>query len=70
MFENEPANEESVYENIEKLIVKMQNQEFDLVAVERALLADPEWATKMKNNQLDQVKHFSMDSLKNIILIR
>ncbi|WP_145407796.1 NADH:flavin oxidoreductase [Paenibacillus xylanexedens] len=66
MFENEPANEKTVYENIEKLISKMQHQEFDLVAVGRALLADPAWATKLKNGQLEQVQLFSQESIKTL----
>ena len=42
---------------------KLQNKEFDLVAVGRALLADPNWTKKMKNNQMDKVIPFNSDSL-------
>ena len=45
---------------------KLQNKEFDLVAVGRALLADPNWANKMKNNQLNKVIPFSSDSLATL----
>ncbi len=32
---------------IEGLVQKFENNEFDLVAIGRALLVDPEWATKI-----------------------
>ncbi|AIQ48592.1 1,2-oxophytodienoate reductase [Paenibacillus sp. FSL R7-0273] len=66
MFESEAANEKTVFENLDKVISKMQNHEFDLIAVGRALLADPEWAVKFKNGQLEQAKLFSQSSLNTL----
>lgn len=45
---------------------KLGNQEFDLIAVGRALLADPEWANKMRDNQLERIMPFSTDSLATL----
>ncbi|TSB46069.1 NADH:flavin oxidoreductase [Bacillus sp. P16(2019)] len=64
--ENGAANETSVAENIEKLVTKLQQDEFDLVAVGRALLADPEWATKLKNGELEHATPYSPESTKTL----
>ncbi len=45
---------------------KLQANEFDLVAVGRALLADPNWATKIKTNQVDKIIPFSTKSLSTL----
>ena len=36
----------------------------DLVAVGRALLADHEWALKMEEGRLDDIKPYNEDTLK------
>lgn len=45
---------------------KLQNEEFDLIAVGRALLADPNWSNKMRDNEMDKVTSFSSDSLATL----
>lgn len=45
--------------NIDNLIERMENNEFDLIAIGRALLANPDWANKVKNGQFDQLKSFT-----------
>jgi 2,4-dienoyl-CoA reductase-like NADH-dependent reductase (Old Yellow Enzyme family) len=42
----------------------MEKSEFDLIAVGRALLADPHWANKVKEGQFDQLKTFSPSSFQ------
>ena len=37
---------------------------YDLVAVGRALLADHEWALKMEEGRLDDIKPYKEDTLK------
>jgi 2,4-dienoyl-CoA reductase-like NADH-dependent reductase (Old Yellow Enzyme family) len=37
------------------LIERLKNNEFDLIAVGRALLADPEWVTKIAENRMDEL---------------
>jgi 2,4-dienoyl-CoA reductase-like NADH-dependent reductase (Old Yellow Enzyme family) len=53
--------------SIEKLITKMANNEFDLVAVGRALIANPDWANKVEKNQIDQLKPYLKENLTNLI---
>ncbi len=45
---------------------QLQAEAFDLVGVGRALLADPDWANKMKLNQIDEVIPFTTDSLSTL----
>jgi 2,4-dienoyl-CoA reductase-like NADH-dependent reductase (Old Yellow Enzyme family) len=40
------------------LIKSLEKNEFDLVAVGRALLADPEWVTKTSDNRIDELIPF------------
>jgi len=51
------------FELIEK---SLQADEYDLVAVGRCLLQDPEWVHKLKAEQYTAMKAYSADSLKNI----
>lgn len=55
-----------IFSKLESLTLveeKLQNKKFDLVAIGKALLADPNWANKIKNNQMNKVIPFSSDSL-------
>jgi len=45
---------------------KLESGEFDLVAVGRAILADPSWPYKIKHGQLDEIIPFSSDSLATL----
>ena len=44
--------------NLDALIERMENKEFDLVAVGRALLADPQWANKVREGKEDTIIPF------------
>lgn len=48
---------------IDELIERMNNDEFDLIAVGRALLQDPEWLVKVKEGRADDVEPFRKASL-------
>jgi 2,4-dienoyl-CoA reductase-like NADH-dependent reductase (Old Yellow Enzyme family) len=50
--------------SIDKLIEMMERDEFDLVAVGRALLIDPEWASKVRGGRMDQLLPYLGDALK------
>lgn len=41
---------------------KLEQQEFDLVAVGRALLGDPAWAKKVHEGRLDEIKPFTPEA--------
>ncbi len=53
--------------SITQLSMRVANEEFELVAVGRALLQDPEWVIKVKNNQLDDLQDYSKESLMQLV---
>lgn len=50
--------------NIDDLLQRLQNQEFDLVAIGRVLISDPAWATKLRDGRIDEIQPFSREALK------
>lgn len=53
--------------NIEGLLERLNNEEFDLVAVGRALLVDPDWATKVREGRMQDILPFSRDALTSLV---
>ena len=51
---------------IDQLIDMLKRDEFDLVAVGRALLVDPAWAAKVREGRTDQLLPFSSEALKTL----
>ncbi|SFL90653.1 NADH:flavin oxidoreductase [Marinobacter zhejiangensis] len=61
------SKQESVEQSgIDELVERMNNREFELIAVGRALLQDPEWLVKVKDGRLDDVKPFARKSLTKL----
>ncbi|MCW3149919.1 NADH:flavin oxidoreductase [Stutzerimonas stutzeri] len=52
--------------NIEGLLERLNRQEFDLVAVGRALLVDPDWAQKVREGRMQDILPFSREALKTL----
>lgn len=52
---------------LDELIRRMERGDFDLVAVGRALLADPEWTLKIKEGNTQALQMFRKDALKQLI---
>lgn len=48
------------------LIERLQKKEFDIVAVGRALLADPAWATKTQQNRTDELIPFELGAERTL----
>jgi 2,4-dienoyl-CoA reductase-like NADH-dependent reductase (Old Yellow Enzyme family) len=48
------------------LIERLERNEFDLVAVGRSLLVDPEWAMKIRNGRFNELKPFIVESLRTL----
>lgn len=46
-----------------KLVDRMEKDEFDLIAVGRALIRDPEWVKKVESGQIDKLQAFSREAL-------
>ncbi len=51
---------------IDGLIERLERGEFDLVAVGRALLADPEWASKIRTGRLDDLQPMKPEALQTL----
>ncbi|REE69638.1 2,4-dienoyl-CoA reductase-like NADH-dependent reductase (Old Yellow Enzyme family) [Paenibacillus taihuensis] len=52
--------------DINELLVRLEANEFDLVAIGRALLVDPAWAEKVRGNRFDELLPFSVDALQRL----
>jgi len=52
--------------HISRLIEMLARGDFDLVAVGRALLADPTWAAKIRDGQFDELRVFTPEALKTL----
>ncbi|OBZ13546.1 NADH:flavin oxidoreductase [Bacillus sp. FJAT-26390] len=48
------------------IIERLENEEFDLVAVGRALLADPEWAVKIRDDRTNELRDYDTTALKSL----
>ena len=52
---------------IDDLIQRMEADEFDLIAVGRALLANPDWPQLIRAGEMDKIKTFSKDLLTELV---
>nr|WP_272213435.1 12-oxophytodienoate reductase [Marinicella sp. W31]MDC2879391.1 12-oxophytodienoate reductase [Marinicella sp. W31] len=52
--------------DLAKLIGRMEREEFDLIAVGRALISDPEWVKKVKAGETDKLTAFSRETLAEL----
>ncbi|MGI4020053.1 MAG: NADH:flavin oxidoreductase [Janthinobacterium lividum] len=61
------AGETSQPKSIDELVNRMEKGEFDLVAVGRALLADPEWIKKVTEGRSNELKGFTKEALATLV---
>lgn len=54
-------------QSIDELGARMADQEFDIVAVGRALLQDPEWVIKVKQGRYDELQDYNKASLMKLV---
>jgi 2,4-dienoyl-CoA reductase-like NADH-dependent reductase (Old Yellow Enzyme family) len=52
--------------SIDNLLDRLENEEFDMVAVGRALLQDPEWAEKVLTDRFSELTPFDAAALKTL----
>lgn len=52
--------------SIDNLLDRMERDEFDMVAIGRALLQDPEWAAKVLAGRVDELKPYDASALKTL----
>ena len=53
--------------SLDNLLQRLNNDEFDLVAVGRALLVDPDWAVKVRDGREQDILPFSRDALMTLV---
>ncbi|WP_053852357.1 NADH:flavin oxidoreductase [Streptomyces sp. NRRL B-24085] len=58
--------EGSPVRGIDDLLDSLEREEYDLVAVGRALLQDPEWAAKVLAGRFDELKPYEASALKSL----
>jgi 2,4-dienoyl-CoA reductase-like NADH-dependent reductase (Old Yellow Enzyme family) len=59
--------EDSAPAAIENLVRRMDDNEFDLVAVGRCILTDPYWVQKVKENRLGELQGFNREALYSLV---
>ncbi|MCH0539144.1 NADH:flavin oxidoreductase [Streptomyces sp. MUM 203J] len=52
--------------SLDNLLDRMERDEFDMVAVGRALLQDPEWASKVLSGRTDELKPYDAAALQTL----
>ncbi len=52
--------------NLDGLIERLENNEFDLVAVGRSLLMDPAWAAKIRDGRAEELQPYSREATKTL----
>ncbi len=57
------AGEASQPASLDALVERMERDEFDLIAVGRALLQDPEWALKVRDGRTNELQEFTREAL-------
>ncbi|WP_043264131.1 NADH:flavin oxidoreductase [Streptomyces sp. CT34] len=60
------AGEGAAVGSIDNLLERLERDEFDLVAVGRALLQDPQWAAKVLGNRFEELQPYDAAALKTL----
>jgi len=60
------AGQGSAASSLDDLYERMERGEFDMVAVGRAILQDPEWATKVKDGRMDELMDYDAAALATL----
>ncbi|GAA2686611.1 MULTISPECIES: NADH:flavin oxidoreductase [Actinosynnema] len=53
--------------DVDALLDRLERDEFDLIAVGRALLADPEWVAKVVSGRADEITPFTKDAATTLV---
>ncbi|WP_275466975.1 NADH:flavin oxidoreductase [Streptomyces noursei] len=65
-FERAFQGEGAPVQGIDNLLDRLERDEFDLVAVGRALLQDPQWAAKVLGNRTEELQPYDAQALKSL----
>jgi 2,4-dienoyl-CoA reductase-like NADH-dependent reductase (Old Yellow Enzyme family) len=58
------AGESAAVATLDDLLDRLERDEFDFVAVGRALLGDPAWAAKILGGKVDELLSFAQEQLR------
>ena len=61
------GGEASTSTGLDRLVARMERDEFDLIAVGRALISDPEWAAKVRAGDTAGLKGFDASALAELV---
>jgi 2,4-dienoyl-CoA reductase-like NADH-dependent reductase (Old Yellow Enzyme family) len=61
------GGEDGKMTGIERLLLRMERDEFDLIAVGRALIADPDWVSKIGKGESGKLKGFDAATLGELV---
>ncbi|GAA0738233.1 12-oxophytodienoate reductase [Sphingomonas sp. ABOLD] len=61
------GGETSQHSDLDKLVERMERDEFDLIAVGRALISNPDWAKKVRAGAGQELKGFSPAALAELV---
>ncbi|MDP2699870.1 NADH:flavin oxidoreductase [Thalassospira sp.] len=61
------GGEGSSVAGIDKLVERMDRDEFDLIAVGRALISDPRWVAKIQTGNQSELKNFDPSALAELV---
>ena len=53
--------------SLDELLRRFDRGDFDLVAVGRALISDPDWALKVRDGRMDELSDFSPAALASLV---
>ena len=63
----DPAFKNGDIASLDNLVHRLEADEFDLVAVGRALIANPDWANKVKSQQLSELSPYDKSMLLKLV---
>lgn len=61
------GGEASTAVGLERLVERMERDEFDLVAVGRALISDPQWVSKVRAGEIAELRGFEASALGELV---
>ncbi|MBU2357542.1 MAG: NADH:flavin oxidoreductase [Alphaproteobacteria bacterium] len=60
------AGEASQTTPLDRLVTRMEKDEFDLIAVGRAILSDAHWVEKVRDDRMEELQGFDAEDLKTL----
>lgn len=61
-----PFDHDAGFVSLDKLLQRMENREFDLIAVGRASLAEPAWPNKIRDGRIGDIAPYTKEVLREL----